>query len=764
MGSQPDRFADVAVPVAVEELFCYRIPHNIMEMVTPGCQVRIPFRRKEVLGLVVRVHEDPPQGLEIRDILGLVHQEPLLGPIQMRFLDWVSRYYLHPLGMVLKCALPPPLWRHRSKGGFNPPCAGAGPSVPSLPPSIIIAALTERGLEEACRPSGRMGHVQRGVLLMLKELGPTSMADLQKMVPGARRSLNGLISRGLLTWKLDVSAADGPFFLPEEGDELPPLNDHQKEAAAAIEDAMREGGYKGFLLWGVTASGKTEIYLRAVQMAMQLGRQALIMVPEISLTHQMIRRFRARFGECLSILHSRLSSSERYHMWWLIRSGQKPIVIGARSALFAPLSKPGVIIVDEEHDGSYKQQEGVRYNARDGALMLGKLSNAVVILGSATPSLESLHNSQRGKIQLLRLPHRVDGRALPRIELVDMRRKNRAKTDPREVLSRPLVEAMEETLNRREQVLLFLNRRGYSTFLICKGCGYVFGCSRCAVTLVYHHSTRRLQCHYCGYWIPAPALCPNCKGTDVAELGVGTETLEEVVQQLFPTSRILRMDRDTTSRKHTSQRILREWRRGEANVLIGTQMVAKGHHVPNVTLVGVVMADVALNIPDFRSSERTFQLLLQVAGRAGRGERPGRVIVQTYHPDHPAMIFASRDDPLSFWRSLMELRRQAGYPPFKRLVLFLISSKNPQDAQGAAQVLGEFAQKTCETEKNVQCLGPVPAPIPRLKGRFRWQLLLKGESISQLHIAARKILKDFRMEGLSRRVKLHVDVDPYHFL
>jgi len=529
-----------------------------------------------------------------------------------------------------------------------------------------------------------------------------------------------------------------------------------------IEKALLRREFEAFLLWGVTGSGKTELYLRAADLCLKEGRQVLVLVPEISLTHQLVQEFRSRFGCGIAVLHSRLSRRERGEMWHAIHRSQVSIVLGARSALFAPCHRLGLIIVDEEHDGSYKQEEGFRYQARDLALMRGKAASGVVLLGSATPSLETLYNAQTGKIGWLTLPERVEGRPLPTVEVVDLRRQR--KRGHREILSQPLQQAMEETLKRGEQIVLFLNRRGYATFLLCPDCGHVFKCPNCAVSLVHHLSPNALQCHYCGWRQPAPAVCPQCQGMEVMDLGVGTESLEEAVRARFPEARILRMDRDTTSSRGALGEMLKAWKKGEADILIGTQMVAKGHHIPNVTLVGVVLADISLNLPDFRSAERTFQLLVQVSGRAGRGERPGRVIIQTYSPQHPSILHCTTQDYLGFARHELENRREAGYPPFRRLVLFRLSGPREEEISSVARLLGEAGRRLCAGTRGVTCLGPSPAPLARVKGRYRWQLLLKGESRGELHGVARTLLAWTRTRVSSRRVRITVDVDPQSFL
>lgn len=541
-----------------------------------------------------------------------------------------------------------------------------------------------------------------------------------------------------------------------------PLTSDQARALKEIEPAVRQGRFQSFLLWGVTGSGKTEVYIRAAKVALECGKQTMVLVPEISLTHQLVREFRSSFGECIAVLHSRLSKGERAFMWKGVRQGRFPLVLGARSAVFAPCERLGLIIVDEEHDPAYKHEESFRYNARDLALVRGKLAQCPVLLGSATPSMETYYNARQGRFRMLRLPERVGGGCLPRAQVVDLRKRFRSR-EKAQIISSVLEEAMRETLNRGEQVLLFLNRRGFATFLLCPECGYVFKCANCEVALVHHLSDKALRCHYCGWRRPALPICPSCNSTSISDLGVGTEALELQVRRRFPEARVVRMDKDTTSRKHAQREILKTWRKGEADVLIGTQMIAKGHHVPNVTLVGVIMADTSLNLPDFRASERTFQLLLQVAGRAGRGDKAGKVILQTYNPEHPAMVFSVEEDYESFaWRELA-LRKEAGYPPFRHLALIRISGPRDESTSRAASILKEVASAACLEPGAVQWIGPSPAPISRLKGRSRWQLLLKAPSRRELHRATARILEKAKGK-LPPRVLLGVDIDPQSFL
>jgi primosomal protein N' (replication factor Y) len=676
MSVETSQVVEVALDLPMKGPLSYELPESLLGRVKPGCLVRVPLRNREALGVVLQVREAQNRPGELKEVLELLDEEPILSPLELQWYGWAARYYVQPLGKVLAAA---------------------------LKPMVSFLKKSHRGKERLCFPG----------------------EDVLGQPP-------------------------------------PSLTADQWRAVEEILPAVREARFEAFLLWGVTGSGKTEVYLRAAQAAVECNKQVLVLVPEISLTHQLVREFRSRFGQRIAVLHSRLSMGERASMWRAVHLGDLPLVLGARSAIFAPCHSLGLIIVDEEHDSAYKQEEGFRYNARDLALVRGKLSNSPVLLGSATPAMETYCNARQGKFRMLRLPERVEGRPLPHTQIVDLRKRSRARGGA-QVLSALLEESMRETLEKGEQVLLFLNRRGYATFLLCPDCGHVLKCENCEVALVHHLSEGALRCHYCGWRRSAPPACPACGGTGVSDLGIGTEALEMAVRELFPMARVLRMDRDTTMRKHAQGEILRAWRRGEADVLIGTQMVAKGHHVPNVTLVGVILADTSLNLPDFRASERTFQLLLQVAGRAGRGDRPGKVILQTYTPHHPAVVFSAGEDYESFASWELAVRKEAGYPPFRHLALLRISGPRQDTTARAAALLGELARGVSSQGGTVQCLGPSPAPLARLKGRYRWHLLLKALSRADLHRVAVQIAQSARGK-LPSRIHLSVDVDPQSFL
>ncbi|MBI5047753.1 MAG: primosomal protein N' [Deltaproteobacteria bacterium] len=572
--------------------------------------------------------------------------------------------------------------------------------------------------------------------------------------------------------------------------------DEQEKAISAIYQGLRDNSFTPFLLYGVTGSGKTFVYLKAMEQAIALGKQAIFLVPEISLTLWPVRYLTAMFPGKVAVLHSGLSDGERYDEWRRIRDGKVDIVVGARSALFAPLKKLGIIIVDEEHEPSYKQEEGVRYNAKDVSLMMGKMFNLTVVLGSATPSVETFYNAEKGKITPLYLTRRIEDRPMPEIEVVAMKKDRGqgpasasskqgsglplqavSRGQRQEIISEKLQSLMQKNLGLSYQTILFLNRRGFSNFLICNDCGYTFRCLNCSVSLAMHRGARLLKCHYCDMSMPIPDLCPECQGRQVKPVGLGTEQVEEEVRKMMHGARVARMDRDTTRRKRSHQKILDAVDKGDVDVLVGTQMVAKGHHFPNITLVGIISADTSLNIPDFRSSERTFQLIIQAAGRAGRGDIPGEVIVQTFNPDHFCLRMAAKQDYEGFFEEELMSRQGLLYPPFSRLAILRFEGNKETDVEIVAQKAKRIAENLIKAEVGGQwsgdrektahglqfadiiALGPVQAFLSKLKGKYRWQILLKGKDTKSLHEFIRSILRGLE-ERKHGKVKLVIDVDP----
>jgi len=727
--------ATVAVAAPIDKALSYLVPDALRGRARVGMRLRVPLGRRSAVGYLLGLGEGDPAGLkEIREI---PDDEPLFPPEMVQFFARAADYYLHPLGEVIRTALPAGL------SGKNE----------------AVSIRRESSFAPSERPGEPSGLRQRELLAFIREEGSALLSELRRRFGTPHAPLHRLVEQGFLV-ETEVELRRDPFLdSPVPADRPVTPSAEQAAALAAIGSALESDAFSPLLLHGVTGSGKTEVYLRAIAQALELGRTALVLVPEIALTPQMVGRFRARFagkGTKIAVLHSGLSDGERYDAWRAIARGEMPIVIGARSALFAPLPAPGIIVVDEEHEASYKQAEGFRYNARDLALLRGQMAGGVVLLGSATPAVTTFHRARSGQLGYLPLAGRVEGRPLPSVELVDLRE---TRPEGEGSLAPLLVEALAETLARGEQALLLLNRRGFAPFLLCADCGTSFRCPNCAITLTFHRGRRQLRCHYCDYLETPPETCPGCRGSAIEPQGAGTERLEEELAALFPAARIARMDRDTTARKGAHQRLVEGMLREEIDILVGTQMVAKGHDFPRVTLVGVVGADTSLNLPDFRSAERTFALLAQVAGRAGRGVRPGRVLIQTYSPEHYSLASAAGHDFEGFFEQEIACRHALGYPPFGYLVNLVLAGNEEPRVQRAAAALAEGLQRGAG---EVEVLGPAPCPLARLRGKSRLQILLKASERPLL----RRLLT--RLPELRKKipagVSLTVDVDPIDML
>jgi len=817
---------DVALPLPIHRTFTYRCEG---ERPRAGARVRVPFQRGERIGWVVGPGtEEPIKGL--KSVLSVLDDEPSVTPDILRLCRWMSEYYSTPLGIALRAALPAVLTdastdyvslvrdpgaglRPRERRVVDALAArrsGAGddtaqrvsklrdalgmgsiwPEIRSLEARGVIAHETvppqEPGvktrrmvriarwlevLEERDAAFGRAGRQREAYELVEASGGSAELAHLIDVEGFSRAVVKGLESRGLV----EVFDEEEMRDLFAEVPKAPPPDlvptSQQSAALQALLGALDRKS-KPFLLQGVTGSGKTLVYIELIREALARGRTAIVLVPEIALTPQTAHRFRSHFGDRVAVLHSRLSDGERYDAWRSLRRGERRVAVGARSALFAPLDNLGVLIVDEEHDGSYKQADAPRYHARDLAVVRAQTNSAVCVLGSATPSLESWHNATSGKFGRLLLPDRVGGARLPEVRVLDMRvRRDGTAPAPRpaptdSVLSPALVEAMATRLRRREQIILLQNRRGYSSFVQCRECGEVSECVNCSVALTFHKVTRRLLCHHCRHEEAVPARCGRCGSTDLGFRGLGTEQVERVVAETFPEARVARMDVDTTTGKWAHQRILERVERGEIDVLLGTQMIAKGLDFPRVTLVGVVNADVGLNLPDFRASERTFQLLSQVAGRAGRGSLGGEVIIQTSLPDHYAIRAAVTHDYETFAARELQERKGPSYPPWVRLVNVVVSSPDRRLAaatadDAAARVrrrLGEMAGDS----RAVDLVGPAPSPIERLHGRWRWHFFLRSTSPRAIGDATRWLAEELTLPAGD--VRLALDRDPVALL
>ncbi len=721
--------ADIAVNAPVRNLFSYRVPAVLAEKLKVGARVQAPFGRRSIIGVAVRLYQG--DGSELKELRNCLDEAPLLDDPLLRLLRWAADYYHYPFGQVIKNALPGGLMRSSGQTG------------------IATEHLYRRINRDIC-PAGRR---QQQMLSWIEQQGHAAASQIRAEFPSPTTTLKRLVELGCLERSEGERLRD-PFLLePVPSDKQLILNDCQHQALKQITEALGARRFQSFLLHGVTGSGKTEVYLRAVADCLQQGRQALILVPEISLTPQLVSRFRARFeplGEQIATLHSGLSGGERYDAWRAVTRGQVNIVIGARSAIFAPLPQLGLIIVDEEHDASYKQAEGFRYHARDLALVRGQQQHCPVVLGSATPSLASYYRCEQGGCSLLPLPERVHAGALPAVELVDLRTEAL-----RGLLAEPLIAAITSVLEQRQQVLLLLNRRGFAPFLLCTDCGTSFHCPNCEITLTYHQRQRRMVCHYCDYQDQVPDICPACRGERITPQGAGTERLEEDLAELFPAARIVRMDRDTTRTKGSHQRIVNGMMAEEVDILVGTQMIAKGHDFPNVALVGVLGADSLLNLPDFRCAERSFALLTQVAGRAGRSVGGGKVFIQTYHPEHFSLTCAVTHDVEGFYQQELPFRRELGYPPCGHLVNLIFSGNNGDQVNSSATRLARHLQTVAG---DVEILGPSPCPLTRLRGKYRYQILLKSSSRPPLRRLL--IAVDSAATQLPRQVAIHIDIDP----
>ncbi|MEZ4301248.1 MAG: primosomal protein N' [Polyangiaceae bacterium] len=776
--------ADIAVPVPLAHAFTYSVPDEMAARVVPGARVLCGFGKRQTIGVVLSAaeREVPSHIKKLRPIAGVVDDEPVLPPELVRFLTELSAYYFAPIGEVLRLALPA-IERGKARA-LSEKGLGSALSRTRQVGGRMVQILRPTAQIE---PAGTLRGQAAQILALVRSSGESQLASLEKTFGNARAAAKKLASLGLVEI-LEREAERDPFFAdPVEKDTAPELTEAQSAAAQAISTALIEQRSAGFLLFGVTGSGKTEVYLSAISACLSAGRGALVMVPEIALTPQLVGRFRARFGDGLAVLHSALTDADRHSMWRSLREGAVKVAIGARSALFAPVLDLGLVIVDEEHDGSFKQEEGVRYNARDMALLRAHRAGAVTVLGSATPSLESIHLARTGKLTELRLPGRARGGAkLPAVEIVNLRT-----TDPgpsrNPMLSLPLERALGAALAAGEQSIVFLNRRGFAPSVVCNSCGSVETCKACSVSLTFHRKGRAapegdlfahaanthsrdarprkegsLVCHYCDFHAPMPDVCSACGSPALTLEGLGTERLETTLREAFPKARIERLDRDVADGKK-AQAILARMHAHEIDILVGTQMVTKGHDLPNVTLVGVVNADAALSMPDFRAAERGFQLLVQVAGRAGRHDKPGKVIIQTRKPEQSAVECAARHDVPGFLARETADRREVGYPPFSRLVLLRVEAIDEDVASEAADQLAYEARRTKPViDGLVEVLGPAPAPIARLRGRFRFRVMLRAKDRAPLRATTAHVARV--MDTLPDAVRALVDVDPVSML
>jgi primosomal protein N' (replication factor Y) (superfamily II helicase) len=807
--SMPD-FCDVALPVPLDTAFTYRIP-NAMQPVVGG-RVLVPFRQQRMSGVVVALHDRAPK-VQAKNILSALDAAPVLDEQLLQLGKWISDYYLAPLGEVFRTMLPLAAefkraigYRIASEGQMALHLAGtSGSSARSRKtPDEQLAevrvldylagreTVREESLRAATRVAksvlagmvrkkwitredlsdvrdatrtmkvallktaeGKLNSNQQVLIETLEAAGGRVAVETLQGLAMPRTTLGALVKRGL------VEIVDEPIEFTVAGMKARPspldfqFNSAQLNALERIEESVRAGKFSGFLLHGVTGSGKTAVYLAAMRSVLEAGRSAILLVPEIGLTPAVAADLHQVFGDEVAILHSALSDPERAEQWHRIKRGEARMVVGTRSAVFAPVSNLALMIVDEEQDSSYKQEETPRYHARDVAVMRAKMADAVVVLGSATPSLESYFNAKKHKYALLELPDRVENRPLPEVEIIDMRLEFQ-ETGKEQVISRKLVEEIRQRLDRQEQAMVLLNRRGYSPVALCRSCGNRMECRNCAIAMTHHKRTNRMVCHYCGFMAPVPKVCGECDSEYVYFLGTGSEKLEELLHGLFPQARIARLDRDTVRGNEDFERALNALNEGELDLLVGTQMIAKGHDIHGVTLVGVVGADAALGFPDFRAAERTFQLLTQVAGRAGRGQTPGKVVLQTYFPDHYAVQYAAQHDFVGFYEKELRFRSWMHYPPYSALANVLVRSDKLDEALRWSGILGKWFEKT--RHEGIRVLGPAAAPIVRLKRDYRYHFVLKSASREKLNATLRSMLV-YAVQEKIPRTQVIVDVD-----
>jgi primosomal protein N' (replication factor Y) len=811
----PDRLdtIEVAAALPVYQTFTYSLPDGLIGLATPGMRVLVPFGRRRVTGYVLGFHR-PPQQIEIKSVLDLLDDTTLFSETMVPFFRWIADYYIHPIGEVIKCALPGGLSSYdfatmsitdagrralqtktseiegqvlKLVANGNRRLTDIGSVLKSRVPYALFDALQKRGWVsigrelrgDRIRPRnevfvapapaapdpGPLTGQRKKIWECVTAVGDISIRNMQTDLRTTRTTINAMVESGYL------SLSSRPVYRDPFGDAVSPdiplvLNSDQHAVVNKVTDCLGQG-FAAFLLAGVTGSGKTEVYLQLAAAVIGRGYPVLILIPEIALISQIERRFRARFGDRVAVLHSGLTAGQRYDQWLRIRRGEVQIAIGARSAVFAPFQRIGLIVVDEEHDTSYKQEGSLRYNACDLAVVRAKLDKGAVLLGSATPSIQSSYNASQKKYVELTLGKRVEERSLPEITVVDLRKTRDLRGSGR-FITAELHQAMTDSLARGEQVLLFLNRRGFASFPVCRDCGESIKCKNCDISLTLHRQANAFKCHYCGFMRPATTVCDKCGSAHIKNLGLGTEKVESSVSELFPAARVARMDRDTTSQRGSIVRILKDLRHRRIDILIGTQMVAKGHDFPLITLVGILCADLSMSFPDFRAGERTFQLLAQVAGRAGRGDKPGKVILQTYNPEHFSIQAAQNQDFREFYRQEIVFRRALKYPPFSRIIQLKIAGRDKRQTETHARSLGEVCRRLGQQDdvlrKSVEVMGPIEAALARIAGKYRWQILLKGQRAGTLHRFVWRVMTENPALFNRRGVTVAVDVDPFFMM
>lgn len=801
-------FSEIALNIPSDKLFTYDVPAGLEQSIEIGKRVFVPVGKKKRTGFVVGIASSCNLK-NIKPITEVLDEEPLFGLNDLDFYRWIANYFIYPLGKTLAEIVPSGsekkdfFWitalASETETHLTPAQIKLLEFLQQYPHGIALSSISRisgmknvssaarklqsAGLLKMERKQNRQLSPQNEKMVSLEpgKLSEIKLTDKQKKLVDfiqakGSLSVNDLIAetgvsgavvkrlaeKGLIKFsaseKIRTASLNSTI---NRNYNMIILNDRQNSAMEDISRHLENNIFTPILLHGVTGSGKTEIYLKAIEKVLHDGYSAMYLVPEIALTPQLISRVADRFDKSqIAVLHSGIAESIRYDQWRQIRRGRINLVVGTRSALFAPLPNLKLIVVDEEHDASYKQDERLCYNARDMAILKAKMSSAVVITGSATPSVHTYFNVQSKKYHYLELPERIDDKPMPAVEIVDMKaQQERAGKVP--ILSDNLIQRIDETLKNREQVLLFLNKRGFDTFLVCADCGYNFRCPNCAVSLKNHIAENLVKCHYCDYTIKSLPLCPSCKSTRILSYGTGTQKLEKEIEKLFPQAGIQRMDSDTTARRGTQEIILQSLEDRKIDILIGTQMITKGHDFPFITLVGVIAADTSLNMPDFRAAEKTFQLITQVAGRGGRGKTPGKVIIQTFNPLHYALQHAQNHDYKAFYEEEIGFRKALQYPPFSRIINLRLSSIKKEMLIEEAKNLAKLAKRLCARHNNIaEIIGPAESPLSKIRGRFRWQMLIKGKDINALHQIARELIN----KNTNSQIKITADVDPENFM
>jgi primosomal protein N' (replication factor Y) len=811
-----EMFAKVVINIPIEKILSYKVPGLLEESLNIGKRVLVPLGKRKVTGYIVElVNSETFDGTPIKYIIELLDPDSLFNEEDLKFYRWISKYYMSPLGKVMAEILPSGIdiksnrwitlkqedieYKDQTLSATKQAIIDRLKLYPKGMPFIrlkndlgsrdISKALRELHNAQLVEVENRLGKPeiarrkekiitlsdkiidrsqwttkQLSVIDFIQSNGDTSVDTLRCQFKNMFHLIKKMEQHGIIkTYEREVYRLPGQS--PSIGvypDKIS-LNEFQKTAFQKIFHNLSMNAFGTYLLHGVTGSGKTEVYLHLVEEVLKLNGGVIYLVPEIALTPQLLSRINQRFNDLeIAILHSDIPKASRYDQWRKIQQGSIKMVIGARSALFAPVRNLKLIIVDEEHDSSYKQDDRIRYNARDLAIVKAKIHSATIVLGSATPGIQTFFNAKKGKYKYLTLPQRVEGRTLPQVELVDMKN-HKDENGKVPILSRTLIDAIHHTLKEGKQALLFLNRRGFSTIMVCFDCGHVFRCLNCEVSLTYHAMEKALKCHYCDFTIKAHPICQGCNGNNIGSYGVGTERLENEIKILFPKAKIARMDSDTTTNKESYGTMLQAFDKRHIDILVGTQMITKGHDFPGVTLVAVISADTTLNLPDFRAAERTFQLLTQFSGRGGRGDSPGKVIIQTFNPEHYAIKRAQNHDYDGFYADEISFRKMLFYPPFSRVVNIQLSTLHKNKGSQYADKIGKLTKDiiaNTSSLKKVEMIGPAQAPIAKIRGRYRWQILLKGGDIYPLHTVIAHLLSKASYNGLD----IKIDIDPENFM